>query len=455
MKKYLIVLALLLASPFLAMAATTVLPIFGGGTGTGSAPSYGNILVGNSSGGYTLTATTSLNVLGTYGDTNVNSYINSSTTIPKTYTDNTFTGNQTFPNTITTPGGTMTFPNTPATVVPFSIDSATPLNSVYRLRFSDWNFIANASFESWLSGTSVAPDAWNIQGTATVARDGTAYQGTYSADVTYGAASDGEFYSLFGVNTNVDYTYSAYVTRVSGTGNARLVAQQNFGSYTEDASVGLSTSAGQQLITLTFKPSLSGNYRINFKATDSAGSVWRIDEVKAQESKGVSTAWTPSYLNDSFNQTIYGTPTFSNGVTIGSLNGVLNTTAGSVSTIATSTFYTFGAGLSAGNTLQQIEHPSFQYATSTAWTGTTTVFLQIGYGEVFNSVQCATDVGTVGVDFYHASSHLDYIPTASTTANVNAFTTNNTITASDLVKVDIGNPVSLPTKVLCTIKDTI
>lgn len=215
------------------------------------------------------------------------------------------------------------FPQTNITVPPFNVDSATPLNSVYRLRFSDSNFISNSSFESWLSGTSVAPDAWTIQGTATVARNSTAYQGTYSAAVTYGAASDGEFYSVFGVNSNVDYTYTAYVTRISGTGNARFVAQQNFGSFTEDMSVPMSTASGQQLVALTFKPSLSGNYRVSFKATDSAGSVWRVDEVKVQESKYVATAWTPAFIDDSFAQNVYGSKTFYTTQTFA--NAVINT----------------------------------------------------------------------------------------------------------------------------------
>lgn len=104
-------------------------------------------------------------------------------------------------------------------------------------------------------------------------------------------------------------------------------------------------------------------------------------------------------------------------------------------------------------TLQGIEHPSFAYATTT-WVGTTTITLQVGYGEVFNSVRCVTNAGTVGVDFYHAASHLDYIPTASTTKNTFAFSTNATITDADTVFVDLGTPASSPTKVTCTIKDT-
>jgi hypothetical protein len=68
MKKYLLLLVLLF--PFVAYGASVFQP-FQGGTGNGSTPAYGNILVGNSSGTYTLTATSSLGllspVLGTQG----------------------------------------------------------------------------------------------------------------------------------------------------------------------------------------------------------------------------------------------------------------------------------------------------------------------------------------------------------------------------------------------------
>lgn len=117
---------------------------------------------------------------------------------------------------------------------------------------------------------------------------------------------------------------------------------------------------------------------------------------------------------------------------------------------------TLGAlvGGSAG-TLSQVEHRSFSYATSTAWTGTTTIPIESGYGEVWNSVVCFTDAGTLGVDFYHSTNHLNYIPTASTTNNTITFTTNNTITAADKTYVDVGTPASSPTKINCTVKDTI
>lgn len=117
------------------VSATTSIGVLYGGTGLTSAPSYGELLLGNSSGGYTLTATSSLGLptfstldsyltqatffsstspehitglpnlsitesqisdLDHYTDDDANAFIAASTTIPKTYTANAFTALQQF-----------------------------------------------------------------------------------------------------------------------------------------------------------------------------------------------------------------------------------------------------------------------------------------------------------------------------------------------------------------------
>lgn len=96
---------------------------------------------------------------------------------------------------------------------------------------------------------------------------------------------------------------------------------------------------------------------------------------------------------------------------------------------------------------------SFKYSTSTAWTGTTTQALGTAFvGETWDAVQCFTDTGTVGVSFYDGTNRMSYIPTASTTANTNALTTNNTFVAGEKRYVDIGTPASTPTSVSCTVR---
>ncbi len=102
------------------------------------------------------------------------------------------------------------------------------------------------------------------------------------------------------------------------------------------------------------------------------------------------------------------------------------------------------------------QYASLTYSTSTAWTGTTTIPLgPAGVGETWESVQCFTDTGTVGVSFYDGTNRMDYMPTASTTVNINAFTTNNTFTSGEKRYVDLGTPASTPTKVSCTVKKSI
>jgi hypothetical protein len=90
------------------------LGIANGGTGLATAPTYGKLLLGNSAGGYDLVATSSLGLgsgsfVGTTDDitegtTNLfysDSLIHASTTIPKTYSSNTFSGANSFTGTFT------------------------------------------------------------------------------------------------------------------------------------------------------------------------------------------------------------------------------------------------------------------------------------------------------------------------------------------------------------------
>jgi len=211
--------------------------------------------------------------------------------------------------------------------IPFDLDSATPLNNVRRIRHSDWNFIANSSMEAWLSGDNQPPNSWYLQGTASINKSNESVQGSYSAQLTFGAASDGNLFAIFGANNVVDYTYSAYVKRVSGSGIARMVAQQNFSPYNEEKQVAMPATGNWELVTLTFKPNSNGNYRIGFKASNADGSVWLIDEVKVQESKGIATTWTPCFINDSFFQNIFAKKHFNVPIQISGIPIYANNTA--------------------------------------------------------------------------------------------------------------------------------
>lgn len=207
--------------------------------------------------------------------------------------------------------------------------AGSPLYSVYRIRHSFNNLLANSSFEYWLNGTSVAPNNWTVAGDATVSRTTLSTVGTYGAQIVFGTANTGEMYQDFNASTTVDYTYSLYVQRTSGSGNARLVMQQEGSPYTEFVSVPLPTGAGWQLIVLTGKPSTGSVVRFSVKSTDATASTWVIDEAMGQESKGVATTWLPKYLDDTYNQIAYGN--FALGSTTPWATLAVNPTAGNAS----------------------------------------------------------------------------------------------------------------------------
>lgn len=100
-------------------------------------------------------------------------------------------------------------------------------------------------------------------------------------------------------------------------------------------------------------------------------------------------------------------------------------------------------------------YSSFTYATSTAWTGTTTIPLGTAYiAETWNGIQCFTDAGTLNVSIYDGTNRMN-ANAASTTVGTTAFTTNNTFTAGEKRYVDVGTPASSPTKISCTISKSI
>ncbi len=125
-----------------------------------------------------------------------------------------------------------------------------------------------------------------------------------------------------------------------------------------------------------------------------------------------------------------------------SLSAGLSTTTGTLGTLVGGTSAIIG----------QIENRGFSYATTTAWTGTTTIQLGIGYGEKWQNAKCYTDVGTLDLDFQHASTHFNYIRGASTTVgSINMGNAADTV--GDKVSVAIGTPATAPTIIACTIQD--
>ncbi len=134
-----------------------------------------------------------------------------------------------------------------------------------------------------------------------------------------------------------------------------------------------------------------------------------------------------------------GTPT----LTVGNL--VATTTLASQLPYASSTSATVTG------VLYTKSYPALTYATSTAWTGTTTIPLGTAFiAEQWNAVQCFTDIGTLNVSFYDGTNRMDLL-NASTTVGTFTLSTNNTFTAAEKRYVDIGTPATAPTKISCTV----
>src|SRR3990167_5283240 len=96
-------------------------------------------------------------------------------------------------------------------------------------------------------------------------------------------------------------------------------------------------------------------------------------------------------------------------------------------------------------------YPAFAYATSTAYTGTTTIPLGPAFvAETWNGVKCFTDTGALNISFNDGTNRMDML-NASTTVGDFKFATNNAFTASEKRYVDIGTPASSATRISCTV----
>ena len=94
----------------------------------------------------------------------------------------------------------------------------------------------------------------------------------------------------------------------------------------------------------------------------------------------------------------------------------------------------------------------FSYNTSTAWTGTTTIFLAPAVaGLRFSTAYCETDIGTLNVSLHDGTNRADLI-NASTTIGIFKYSTNNIWTEAESIRFDVGTPVSSPRVTACRLK---
>ena len=98
---------------------------------------------------------------------------------------------------------------------------------------------------------------------------------------------------------------------------------------------------------------------------------------------------------------------------------------------------------------------SFNVSSSTWGAGTTTIGLGPAKAAItVVNVACETSAGTLGVSLYDGTNRADYIRTASTTINTFVYATNNTFTANESIRVDVGTAASAPTWIACRFRYT-
>lgn len=485
MKKlfYILVGLLIAATP---VYAVSVFNVYQGGTGTSTPPSYGQVLVGGKSGEYEFVATSTFG--GGGGGSGTVTQVN--TTYPITGGPITTTGTIGFEGLSTTsPGLTSGQPvyATGASTIA-SVASSTFLTSIGGQAAGNYITALTGDLTASGPGSAAATLATvnsnvgsftnanitvNAKGLITAASNGTGGSGSGLATssplsdsnlLVYSTSGAG---SAYGVATS-SLTISSPLTTSGSAGALVGGTSLTIGLDTSGTWSGVAGSVGHSLspdgATLTgssFNGSASvSNWAINLSHANTWAALQQFSNATSTLFSA-TTAWIGT-LNLTNALTVANGGTGKTTLTASQL--LYGAGTGAVQSVAT-TSLTLSNGLSASATLgalvggsnatlSQIEHRSFTYATS-SWTGTTTIPLQVGYGESWNNVRCFTDTGTLNVDFYHGTTHFLSAKSfnASTTIGTVSFT-STTDTDGDKVYVDVGTPASSPTKITCTVKDT-
>lgn len=229
-----------------------------------------------------------------------------------------------------------------------TFDYSTTTQNAQRLQHSFINFLSNGSFEYWLGGVSSAPSGWTLQG-ATAARNASSSLGSYSAAVSTTNADDNLRQSITAY-PNVWYTCSAWYKRTSPAGQMNIVLQENGGSFTEYATVGmtLTNTSSFNLAEVSALKADDGvnSVRCKLAQVGAQSSTYQFDEVMLQEGKNIATAFTPLAVNDTDNaQNIFGTPNFLGGANFNATTTLASTTilSGTVSTTIASALIKTGS----------------------------------------------------------------------------------------------------------------
>ena len=185
----------------------------------------------------------------------------------------------------------------------FDIDNDTTpaLNTIERIRSNPQNLLENSEMEYWYAGTSTTPSLWTSQGSVTVSRSSTAQVGSYSCSLQFTGAGDGELFQYTNTGVGVDYVFTCYAKRTSGTGTARLVAQDANSPFTEFYSADLTAGDGDfELCAIPATPTSGTTMRFAIKQ-GSGTSTWLVDECTFIESKNIAFTWQSAPFTEGTN----------------------------------------------------------------------------------------------------------------------------------------------------------
>lgn len=251
--------------------------------------------------------------------------------------------------------------------------------------------------------------------------------------------------------------YSSFVT--ASTTNLIL----NGSSFNSLLGSGLTNSSGALTVSLssltatdgslTFSGSYNGLTARTIGLNLGNSNTWTVNQNFNYSS---STSYS-SFVTASTTNLIAGTASTTNQSVTGQL-WIPNSSTASTTTLGQVAVDTTAGELHVKGTSESIFNPvrqlSLTFATSTAWTGTTTINLPSSFIPLtINQLMCYADTGTLDVDLYHGTTHLTMI-IASTTQGIISFTSNNTLGVGEKWGISAGTSASSPTQMPCTINTT-
>ncbi len=312
------------------VSATTSVGVLYGGTGLTSAPTYGQMLVGNSSGGYTLTATSSLG-LPTSAITAIGPASQTADGPTVTLATSTSAANGLTPNlVITGSGDTLTYTSS----LSGTLDNTGLTNST----------VSYGGVTLALGGTDATPafnltDATSLPivagttGTLTVARGGTGAT-SFSQGWLYSDGGTGALAAS--TSPTVNYVTATSTTATSTFPLAQITSALTFAAdyFTDLTGTGLQNVGG--VLTLNATGDWTGTFdgqqgtyyldRANHTGTQLAATISDFSTA-VNSFIHASTTIPKTYTANTFT----GAQSFTGGVTIGTLNGPLQANAGVVS----------------------------------------------------------------------------------------------------------------------------